>query len=239
MIKKIVFCICLMVQMMMPQSSDSLTVTTTDAGVILSDVLLFAPAFVSFISFHELGHYSIGLLCGAGNAKFGLYRAKPNGGHQIGWTDVGQISSSVGRMGVDIGGVLFSRGLAEGAHAVVASGYLPPIGNRFVSMIFILGRFDFSRYVIQDAMLNMFGRKGSDIDNFVTEIAGANTAGRTLTYGALTAISLYDVISDWNRITNHWGVLSGAQGIDTKVSHVTRIIPYVTAYGIGISISYH
>lgn len=239
MIKKIVFCICLIVQTIMPQNTDSLTVAETDAGVVLSDVLLFAPAFVGLISFHELGHFSIGLLCGAEHAKFGLYRTKPNGGHQIGWTELDPISSSLGRGAIDLGGVLFSRGLAESAHGVVKSGYLPPIGNRFFSMIFLMGRFDFSRYVIQDAMLNMFNKKGSDIDNLVTEIAGSNTAGRTFTYGALAAISLYDLISDWDRITNHWSVIAGAPGITHTTTHAIQVTPYVTSYGMGVSLTYH
>ena len=84
----------------------------------------------------------------------------------------------------------------------------------------------------------MFDKEGSDIDNFVTVIAGENTGSRTLTYALLLAITIFDVVMDWDRITLHWNILDGRQYHPIKSSNVTRlrISPFSSENTVGINL---
>jgi len=179
--------------------------------VILNDVIVFVPAVITFIGVHEIGHYSMAKVFGADDVKFGLFRRKINGGLQIGWTQLNGNISTFGHSVFSFGGVLFTRGFAEISNAVVNSDLLPTSVNRYFSMTYILGRFDISRYVFQDALLNMFGKRGSDIDALVTDIAGESTGIRTLTYVSMLALSVLELVFNWEGIERHWSILTGKE----------------------------
>lgn len=136
----------------------------------------------------------------------------------------------------DIGGVLFSRGLAEGSDAFVKAVHLPDWGERFFSMTFILSRFDFPRYVLQDALLNLAGRSGSDIDNFVTVVAGRKDGWRVLTYTALLTLATVDIVLDWNRISMHWKALRGRSIYEKENTAAIRLEPFYYPGAFGVTL---
>jgi hypothetical protein len=72
----------------------------------------------------------------------------------------------------------------------------------------------------------------------VTVIAGKNTGSRTLTYAFLLAITTFDLVMDWDRITIHWNVLKGKQYHPIKSSNITRlrISPYYSINTVGINL---
>ncbi len=177
--------------------------------IIIADIVAFLPALVTTIGFHEFGHYAVAKAVGAKNASFGLFRKKPNGGFQLGWTHVYDTLSSFKTSMVDIGGVIFSRGMSEIMNIAVNSKVFPKSINIFFSITYLMERIDFPRYVIQDALLNMGDKKGSDIDDFVTAIAGHRTSKRTITYLSLIALSVVDLVLDWNTISKYWSIITG------------------------------
>lgn len=211
----------------------------SDAVVIITDIAFIVPAFVTFIGFHELGHYSMAKLFGAQNARFGLFRKKPDGGVQIGWTKVDDNLSSFGNSMLYIGGVLFSRGMAEAANIGVDSQIFPKAINRFLSITYLMGRFDFPRYVLQDALINLGDGKGSDMDGFVTEIAGDQTGLRTITYLSLLGISIFDLVLDWDNIEKHWSIITGKSYPDSKEeSGSFRNFSLYSDYGKTLGVSF-
>lgn len=179
------------------------------ALIILNDAIVFVPAFISVMGFHEVGHYSMAKIFGANDVKFGLFRNKPEGGFQIGWTQLNDSLSSFGFSMFNLGGVMFSRGFSELSALTIKSNLFPTAINRYFAMTYLIGRFDFSRYVLQDALINLLDGEGSDIDNFVTEIAGDATGYRTLTYLSLLTIGVLDLVLNWDDIAKHWSILSG------------------------------
>lgn len=209
--------------------------------VILTDAVYLVPSFLTMLWVHETGHFTMATLCGADNPRMGLYRVvhetPTETEYEIGWADWKKGSlSSFGSAMTDIGGVLFSRGLAEGSDAFVKAIRLPNWGERFFSMTYIIGRFDFPRYVLQDALLNMAGKSGSDIDDFVTAVAGNHDGWRFLTYSALLALATIDIVLDWNRISMHWNSLLGRSiSTDYKASTVSlKPFYYPGAFGITL-----
>jgi hypothetical protein len=207
------------------------------ALVVVTDAVYVVPSFLTMLCVHEFGHYLLASVFGAEDVRIGLYRKTPTE-TQLGWNDWEQGSlSSFGNAVANGGGVVFSRGLAEGSHLFVHSVRLPGWGQRFFSMTFILSRFDFPRYVLQDATLNLFDKRGDDIDKVVTEIAGHKTGWRTVTYSALLALATIDVILDWDRISMHWKALGGTPydfGNPEEVSQV-KVRPFLDGHSAGIS----
>jgi hypothetical protein len=196
--------------------STSISANESAVAVIASDLLFVAPAGILFLLNHELGHYAVASLAGASNVRMGLMRTGPEGNHKLGWSDWSGQMSHLGRSSAFLGGVAFSRGLAEGIDWFEQGVTLSRLGQRFFSMLFLMTRFDFSRYVVLDALVSSLRRPGSDINFFVTELAGRGTVKRTLVYGALLGVALVDLIQDWERIGVHWNVVTGG---DIRASH--------------------
>ncbi len=55
----------------------------------------------------------------------------------------------------------------------------------------------------------MGDKKGSDIDDFVTVIAGHETNKRTITCLSLIALSVMDLVLNWDTISKHWSIITG------------------------------
>lgn len=178
---------------------DTIRTTNRSAGLVfLTNVVSFLPSAMLVMSIHETGHVSFAKLFGAKNARWGIYRRTPEGGTAYGWADYDKTNlSSLGLAFTNIGGVLFSRGWAEGSDYFVSTVHTPAWVQQFFSMTFLMARIDFPRYVLQDALINLFDSKGSDIDEFVTALAGRNTGRRTLAYTALLAVAVVDLVYDW------------------------------------------
>jgi hypothetical protein len=225
-----------------PASGQNNSVVQDPAGiVVLTDAAYIVPSFLTMLWVHEAGHYTFAVLCGAQNPRMGVYRVthEPAAStqYQLGWTDWKEGSlSSFGLGLVDIGGVVFSRGLAEGSDAFVKAVHLPDWGERFFSMTFILSRFDFPRYVLQDALLNLAGRSGSDIDDFVTVVAGTKTGWRVLTYTALLTIGTVDIVLDWDRISMHWNSLGGKTIYHEEAGSSLQLHPFFFAGTVGVNL---
>lgn len=207
-------------------------------AVILTDVVCFAPSLVMLLGIHELGHATFASLAGAYDVKIGLYKRKPNGGVMIGWAEWRGNLSSFETALADGGGVIFSRGLAEGSHLLVTNISLPSWGQRFFSMTFLMSRIDFPRYVLQDALLNLFDRKGSDFDGVVTAIAGRDTGPRTWTYAAFLCIASVDLAFDWDRIVLHWKSLTGQPilSAEPQTSSNVQVRPFFDPHQYGLSL---
>jgi hypothetical protein len=205
--------------------------------VVVTDVVYVMPLLFGMLWAHECGHYFFASVFGAEDVRIGLYRKTPTE-TQLGWADWKQGSlSPFGSAVANGGGVVFSRGLAEGSHLFVHSVRLPGWGQRFFSMTFILSRFDFPRYVLQDATLNLFDKRGDDIDKVVTEIAGHKTGWRTVTYSAVLALATIDVILDWDRISMHWKALGGTSYDFENAEEVgqVKVRPFLGSSSFGIS----
>jgi hypothetical protein len=216
------------------------TIKTKDSAcfIFLTNIAYLAPAFLTWNMIHELGHYSIASAFGADNVRMGLYK-KSEGQVSIGWYNYKKGSmNKFGTALTNIGGVLFSRGLAECSDLFLKNVSMPNWGQRYFSMMFIISRFDMPRYILQDALLNFFDKEGSDIDNFVTVISGKNTGSRTLIYALLLTVTTFDLVMDWDRITIHWNILDGRQYHPVKSSNITRlrISPYYSKNTIGINL---
>jgi hypothetical protein len=179
------------------------------ATVIATDVALFVPASILFIMNHELGHYAMASAFGGHNVRFGLVRTKADGGHQLGWTDWDNSLSGTGTTFAALGGVVFSRGLAEESDCLVKNVSMPPWTQRFFSITFLLGRFDFARYVLMDALEDLGGRQGSDMATVARQIGGVDGGSRAIVYVAMAGIALADLLLDWDRVAVYWGILTG------------------------------
>jgi hypothetical protein len=212
---------------------DSLQTRTESKGLIIaSNAVLIVPSSLLLLIDHEFGHYVIASIFGAQNVRVGLHIVNGSG-----WTEWSNDLGRFGNSAACLGGVLFSRGLAEGSDCMIRHTNLPPWGQRFFSMTFIIGRFDFAQYVLQDGFKNLSGKSGSDIDIFVTQIAGHNNNSRFFTYSTLFAIAALDLVLDWDRIVMHWNILKGKSYTNKSIdSHAQLSInPYFTYGSIGIS----
>jgi hypothetical protein len=230
--------LCLIVVTFANAQQDTIQTHTESTGwIIISDAVELVPSGFLIIINHEFGHYAMASIFGAQNARFGLSRRKPNGGRQIGWTEWSNDLGGFGNSCAHLGGVLFSRGLAEGSDCLIHHTSLPPWAQRFFSMTFIFGRFDFARYVLNDALVELSGKQGSDISKLVTQIAGQNAGSRFLTYTALFAIATFDLVFDWNRVVMHWNILEGKWYANKSLYSHTQISihPYFAYGSIGIS----
>lgn len=219
---------------------DSVTTTHSQVVPLLTDAACFLPAALLVGSIHETGHIAIARLFGATNARWGFYREMPNGSIQYGWADYDTANlSSFGKASAHLGGVLFTRGFAEGAHHIVSDLNAPVWIQQLFSIAFLIARFDMPRYVLQDAVLNFLDNKGSDIDDCVTVVCGRGTVARTLAYSTLLAIATVDLVCDWSRIRRHWAVLGGNKYHHDDVSSQTQVSlrPYVAQKTLGVSIA--
>jgi hypothetical protein len=208
--------------------------------VVLTDAAFVVPSSLLLLWVHESGHAAFALAGGAEDVRIGLYRETGKGETQLGWATWRANSlSSFGTALAHAGGVVFSRGWAEGSHALVKNVSLPGWGQRFFSMMFMMSRFDFPRYVLQDAILNLIEVKGSDIDGLVTEIAGQRTGMRTLTYMVLLGIAAVDLVFDWDRVSLHWSILGGKHydPAQAQLMHRFSVRPDVTYSGVAMSMS--
>ena len=219
---------------------DSLRAGTRSQGSrVLTNVVSFLPSALLVASIHETGHISIATVFGATNARWGIYR-RTRTRVQVGWADYDTANMSpFGLASAEMGGVLFSRGFAEGAHYIVSSFQTPIWFQQFFSMTFLLARCDLPRYILQDAVLNFLNNKGSDIDAFVTIVCGRGTVVRTLAYSTLLAIATVDIVWDWRRIRRHWAVLTGDEyhEDDTSLQTQVSLRPYVAQKALGVSIA--
>jgi hypothetical protein len=228
--------LCLVLVFSARAQQDTIQTHSESTGwIIASDAVLLVPSSFLVIMNHELGHFTLASVFGAQNARFGLSRAKPNGGRQIGWTQWNGDLGHFGNSSALLGGVLFSRGLAEGSDCIIRHADLPPWVQCFFSMTFIFGRFDFARYVLNDAIVVLSGKRGSDIDYFVTQIAGHDNGARFLTYTALFAVATVDLVLDWDRVVLHWNILGGKPYTDTRSRAHIDIHPSVQYGSIGMS----
>ena len=208
---------------------------STEEAVLVDAVVLF-PSTVVWILNHELGHYTIATLGGAENARLGFYRSNPLGGGSLGWMDWDNKIPRFAHAGTMLGGVAFSRGLAEGLDVLARKTTLPRWSQAFVATTFLLGRFDFARYVFFDALHEVVGRPGSDIDYFVTDIAGQKSGARIATYAVLLGLATVDLICDWDRICVYWRILGGDEyPYKTSSEHASiSVSPCFVAGGVGV-----
>ena len=152
----------------------------------------------------------------------------------VGWTDFGRSEfSPAGQFMSSMGGVIFSRGLAEGMDLLVEDVLADGTPRRLASIAFILGRFDFPRYVVQDALINMLGHRASDMDFAVSAIQARGTLVRTALYGALIALATLDLVNDWDRIAYHWDVAAGETPKRPASAFLLR--PSVGPRGVGLA----
>ncbi len=203
--------------------------------IILNDVIVLAPALLSVMIFHEVGHYSMAKISGASDIKIGLYKSNPDGGYSIGWSEMNDTLPSFGNTIYNFGGVLFSRGFSELSRLTINSNIFPTAINRYFAMTYLIGRFDYSRYVLQDALINLFGGTGSDMDNIVTEIAGKSTGWRTITYASLLTIGVLDLVWGWEDIEHYWALLVGGDHKSRKVQNNYKLGIYPMGASINIS----
>ena len=191
---------------------DSTSRRSRTAGeTIALDAAYIVPAGVIFLLNHEFGHYTFAAIGGGHNIRFGIYRPKPEGGAQLGWTDWEGEMSPLAHEGAMLGGVVFSRGLAEGTDLLVRSSNLPSWSQPFFAATFLLGRFDFARYVLFDALHELGNRPGSDIHHFVTDIAGNEGGGKLALYALLFGLATVDLIFDWDRVSRYAAVIAGRE----------------------------
>lgn len=213
--------------------------TESTLTIIASDAVLLAPSAIMVLLNHELGHYTVASLFGAHNARFGLVRSKPEGGHQLGWTDWDNSLGSTGTAFAALGGVVFSRGLAEGSDCLIKHVTLPTWIQRFFSITYILGRFDFARYVLNDALVSLSGHPGSDIDIVVSEVVGQDGGGNAFVYAALLGIAVADLVLDWDSVALHWGIITGTPyHPPTAAAAQLKITPCVTSRGFGMQLGF-
>jgi hypothetical protein len=235
---RIAFCIfawLVSVQNSFAQQDTTLAERSSDVVIGLTNVAYIAPSFLILLPIHELGHCTFAYLGGAEDVRFGLHR-----GHSFGWADWKGNLPGVWDPLTQLGGVLFTRGLAEGTDCLIRNTNMPNWAQRFFSMMFLESRLDFPRYVLLDATLNLFNSKGSDFDQFVTDVAGRKTGWRTLTYSVLIAACAFDLIWDWDRIVRHWNVLAGKPYRDVKSasqSHL-RLRPLLSNGTLGLVASF-
>jgi hypothetical protein len=217
---------------------DSLRLQRESTGtVIATDVALFVPASLLFIMNHELGHYTVASAFGGHNVRFGLIRTRADGGHQLGWTDWDNPLSGTGTAFAALGGVLFSRGLAEGSDCLVTLVAMPPWTQRFFSITFLLGRFDFARYVLMDALEDLGGRQGSDMATVARQIGGADGGSRGIVYVAMAGIALADLLLDWDRVAMYWGILTGTPYHRSRETSRIQISPLFAGGQAGVSLT--
>lgn len=203
----------------------------------MTDVVFLPTSLLFMLGVHEMGHATLASLSGAQDVRLGLYRRTPNGGTEIGWADWREDSvSPFGNALAHIGGVLFTRGWVEASDCLVRNVRMPEFTERFLSLTFVLSHFDFPRYVLQDGLVNLFGSSGSDIDGFVTQIAGRKAVWRSVTYAALLAVAAVDLVSDWDRIVRHWGVLGGRpyERLSGHTQPRFMFDPFLTTNGVGL-----
>ena len=203
--------------------------------IIMNDAIVLAPALLSVMIFHEIGHYSMAIISGASDVKIGLYKSNPNGGISIGWSKMNDTLSSFGNAMYNFGGVLFSRGFSELSRLTITSNIFPTAINRYFAMTYLIGRFDYSRYVLQDALINLFSGTGSDMDNLVNEIAGKSTGWRTITYASLLTIGVLDLVWGWEDIEHYWALLSGGDHKSRKLQNNYKLGIYPMGASINIS----
>ena len=212
---------------------------TTAGPSTLNSIVTYAsiaPSALFVIGVHELGHYSFAKMFGGSDVRMGLFQRKPNGGFRIGWTQTGSRPfSPFERVVIDAGGTIFSRALAEGMDPLVTYVLADGPARRVASITFLIGRFDMPRYVLQDAIMNLFNHRGSDIDLMVTEIAGAGTIPRTFTYATLLGLLTADLVWDWDRIGYHWNVAAGET--PRRPGSSLSIRPTMMHGGIGVAAS--
>jgi hypothetical protein len=208
--------------------------TTT---VVLTDVVMFVPASVLFLMNHELGHYTMASAFGGHNVRFGLIRTRPDGGHQLGWTDWDNPLSGTGTTFAALGGVVFSRGLAEGTDCLVKNVSMPPWTQRFFSITFLLGRFDFARYVLMDALEDLGGRQGSDMATVARQIGGTDGGSRAIVYVAMAGIAVVDLLLDWDRIAMYWGIVTGTPYHRSQDTSRIRVSPVFAGGPAGVRLT--
>jgi hypothetical protein len=225
------------------RAQDSLAAGSTGrstAVAIAVDAVVLVPAGVLWLMDHELGHLTMASIAGAKNPRMGIWKEKPEGGFMLGWTEWDNQLSNAGTAATSIGGVVFTRGLAEGVDLLTSNVRIPSWLQPFMAMTFTLGRFDFARYVLFDALHNIGGSPGSDIDAFVTAVAGEEGFGRVLTYGALLTIATLDLVWDWERVSVYGHILGGddcpypAGGSKAHIS----VAPCVVGGRVGVHASF-
>ena len=207
------------------------------ATVIATDVALFVPASILVLMNHELGHYTMASAFGGHNVRFGLIRTKPDGGHQLGWTDWDNPLSGTGTVFAALGGVVFSRGLAEGSDCLVKSVAMPPWAQRFFSITFLFGRFDFARYVLMDALVELGGRQGSDMATVTRQIGGTEGSSRAIVYVAMAGIALADLLLDWDRVAMYWGIFTGTPYHRSQDTGRLRVSPFFAGGPAGFRLT--
>lgn len=224
-------------------AQDSLAVPRTGrstVGAIAMDAVSVVPAGFLWLMNHELGHYTFASISGAKNPRIGIWKAKPEGGFMLGWTEWDNQLSDGGNAATSLGGVVFSRGLAEGVDLLTSNVRMPSWSQPFLATMFILGRFDFARYVLFDALHNVMGSPGSDIDAFVTSVAGEEGFGRVFTYGVLLTVATLDLVWDWDRISVYGHILGGddypyaGSGVQARLT----ITPVVVGRAAGIHMTF-
>jgi hypothetical protein len=189
--------------------------TTEEKTSTLSTIAAGVLTYAIFIPTHELGHFVTAKLAGTESARMVFLFIDDEEGLSI-RTPAATIISTNGMTRTDmaligISGSLATRLLAEGSDLIWRgldhSSRYPTFGEKFFSLLFIVGRMDFAGYVLNDAVLNLAGEPGGDYDIFVTAVAGQNTAARVLTYTGLFAIAAADLYFDADRVTFHANII--------------------------------
>jgi hypothetical protein len=225
------------VQNCLAQRDTALVEKSPDVVIGLTNIAYIAPSFLILLPIHELGHCTFAYLGGAEDIRFGLHRE-----HSLGCADWKGNLPGVWDPLAQLGGALFTRGLAEGTDCLIRSSNMPNWAQRFFSMLFLESRLDFPRYVLLDATLNLFNSKGSDFDRLVTDIAARKSGWRTLTYSVLITVSVFDLIWDWDRIVRHWNVLAGNPYSDSGSISRNQLIlrPFLShdAFGLNANLAW-
>lgn len=174
-----------------------------------SDLLVFFPASFLWVTVHETGHLFFARLFGDDTARFSFYKNDEKG-FSIGRFEYDKTKMGAwGNAAISIGGVGFSRGLAELSDIGIRKYPLPPLSQKLLSMTFILSRFDFPSYVFRNAFWAPRDHPQQDIEQFVFTISGDNDLARIGLYGSLLGLATLDLMLDWSRISTHFHVLRG------------------------------
>jgi hypothetical protein len=207
--------LCLAAGSAMAQSSTSTTDSTEEKPSLLGTIAGGVLAYAVVIPTHELGHFVMAKLAGARDARMVFLFIDDVKGLSV-VTPAATIIEDTNLTRRDLAlislsGTLATRLLAEGSdllwRGLDHSSRYPTFGEKFLSLIFIIGRMDFAGYVMNDAVMNYLGLAGGDYDIFVTAVAGENTLARTLAYAGLFAIAAADLYFDVDRVAFHANII--------------------------------
>ena len=182
--------------------------------VIINDIGFFVPSVLLFATVHELGHVSFARIFGDSDAHFHYYVA----GEGIGISHYDRSKlSPLGHAATEMGGIVFSRVLAEVSDLTLKHTDMPRWIQPFFSITYLFSRFDFIQYVVRDILLP--GDFGDDIEGFVSVLTGDKkyenyghrSVEKTGLLLVLLGVGIFDLVLDWDKVQRHWNVVCGGR----------------------------